>query len=454
MSKNNKIKPSKLYTILKNDDLDQFMTFLSENPDFDLHNRVSVGRHDPILIHSIHNKSYKCSSFIMNIMNFTELFDRYLHSILRYYNDSFNTFIVCWDKYFNETNDIIRLKDLIHSLINCAGSNDNDINHFITYCNYYIAETNDLEFIQSIIFDFIIRSKSDEVLNDFINTNSDNFKKLILENDIFRYKFENLMIQSKFQSTCLLCDLYIKFDFDLSFLFAKIMLRCNEQTVKKLNKYFKNIDYNNKVFINNFCDVKFSYFNNHQLNYWKSKYQYSLSFIHILRGLDNKKIKNTWDLFKNNNFETEFFNFLEDDLNYRKSLNVHNALFGSFTSYIFYGIVYSNYCINIENNNNSIKIYNYNKNYFGELNESEFVYQQFKLLKPCLTDAFYNKILEINDASLQKSINYIENSAYYPSMYNNYHRNYITDDKQRRLNTFQTIHQSNIEFIQRLRNEP
>ncbi len=83
-----KTGPTQLYKIIQNDEDYKLMEFFFENPDFDKHHRLLVGKKFRLLEQAIYSKSQKCTIFLMNNIDLNILLEHYLRFLTRNYSEN------------------------------------------------------------------------------------------------------------------------------------------------------------------------------------------------------------------------------------------------------------------------------------------------------------------------------------------------------------------------------
>ncbi len=372
--------------IIKDDNIDMLINFLIENPGFDLHYSLKSGKRLRLLGQSIDSNSIRCASFLMNKMDFNELIYIYKSFIFDCYS----------------RNEIFNL--------------------FLNLCKKNINETGNLELVKSIIYSFLDRSTTipENIFKDFIKTYSEHTKNILTNDLLFKNNFENLIIQKKFALSVILIELYKELDIDLKELYAKYII-CADSKIKKLMKYFKDIDLNEKVYLK---EIKSNYYmdfenvenvENIDYNDLVSNEKYSISFLYVLKGFFDPKKHKDLDLFKNNNFEIEFFNLLNEK-NFQSHNFFSNCHDDCYESCLFYGFLHNNETIYLKKTFNTDR-WNCFADFFGNykrFNEgNENVINKFKLISKYFTPSMFEKILELNEETFNIYMTYIQNENKY-----------------------------------------
>ena len=175
------------------------------------------------------------------------------------------------------------------------------------------------------------------------------------------------------------------------------------------NKYFKNINLNQKVNIYSNHRIT-TYSNNDNNNTWKSTSTYSLVFLYYIKGfyLDSKHDK--FNLFNGNNFENQLLNLLNEE-NFTGWYNLDYYCIGNqnMCKPMFYTIIYTLYHVSKDIDTQYYGT-RYLLNYFfgDDKTQKEEVIEKFNNLKQFLTNNFYNKLLELNELGLNKMNQYVQ----------------------------------------------
>ena len=78
----NTIKPTQLYSIITNDNIEMLRQFFDSNPEFNLHNQISIGKKLPLLSQALQSYSTNCSIYLMEKIKFEDLVDKYSNYII------------------------------------------------------------------------------------------------------------------------------------------------------------------------------------------------------------------------------------------------------------------------------------------------------------------------------------------------------------------------------------
>ncbi len=260
----NKIRQSQLYNIISNNDFIKLEQFFNENPDFNLHHELSVGKKYTILEQAVFSQSNDCAIILMNRMKLNELISIYGNLIINYgTNSMFNHLDKLINEYIEQTEDIKIIKPIIFRIIVCSNKigivkKQEYINIFVNYIN----NSSDLDFFEKILNNLISQKNTIplNVITLFFNSINNLLLQQLTNNHEFKTQFENLVNNSKFDFTILLIEFYNTNNIDLDEYYASIIMR-GEQVIKKTNKYIKNINLNNKVKINQIKNYYYDYFN-------------------------------------------------------------------------------------------------------------------------------------------------------------------------------------------------
>ncbi len=434
----NKIKPTQLYNIITTNDFGKLEQFFNENPDFDIHHKLSIGKKYAMLEQAVASLSNDCALLLMNRMesNLLELINKYANFIISNGNIIiFNYFDLLFNRYLDENGNLEVIKIIISRILqNPKIVNIEKTQEYIKISANYINGSNDFDFVIHILKLLIYSYKSSSMVltKYFINLINDYLINKIKTNKDFMNNLENLIIGCKYDFVIMLIEFYNKNNFNLDEFYAKI-ITCNETIIKKTANCFKDINLSNKVYLNK---IRYTY-NFDEKNFWRSKKQYSLAFLLVINNLYNEKKHSKLDVFKNNNFETELLNLLDETQSQIDDNSRNN--------FLFFGVLKTLQSVNLDFE--CIKHWSQQPLYyfFGE-NNDDVITPKIKELKSYFTDNIYNKLLEINELAFANINNYVEyiNKSEYKFIANVNNNEYI--------NKMQPIYQSNKEAIQRMRN--
>lgn len=357
-----KTKPTQLYKIIKNDEDNKLIDFFIENPDFDKHHQLLMGRKFRLLEQAIYSKSQKCTVFLMNNIDFNILLEHYLRFLTRNYSENiFISFLILLSQHIQNDNNL--LKKIIH--------------HFFFHHE---------------------RTPINIILNHFITPNSSKIIELLKNDEEYRFKFEEILINRHYDWSVFFINFYNKNGFDMEELYVKYLLK-GDIIYKKIIKDFKNI----KLDLNKKIRIPFTAQSSSESNsyyYYKtpsfySNEKYSLEFILTIH---NVFIKNY-----SGNFEEEFFTFMNDDFHNKKNDRK------TFPNNIFRKLINTFNLLKIND------IYKYEPyyvlNYFfnqKEDGDNTLLFKYFCKISYLFTDKIYDFLNEINDKAMKLIKDYIE----------------------------------------------
>ncbi len=209
-------------------------------------------------------------------------------------------------RYFLSRMNIEQLKNSSKDIISSYHKNEDFTNEFIMICNIKSNELNDYVLMSNIIYNiiqFIIPvEKVSKLLED---KNIKNSFIYYLENDNnFKNLFELSVAQNNIQWFKFFYDFYK--NNNLSFINIYILSMIYSYDIRrkiKILNILDDFDLNQKV----------RFFNYRSKFKPESEFEYSLYFFAIIVGIFNKKTFPKLDYFKNNIFENEFINMINDN---------------------------------------------------------------------------------------------------------------------------------------------
>ncbi len=266
MSKMSKIKISSLYNIIKNDDVSTLTNFFFENPGYNEENHLTTGKKLKMLEQAIASDAMQCFIFLLNRINFIDL-RKYVLPVISHYkknNAMYEHFYTIVKMLSDKENNSIVLFDILQTFI---------------MLNIFVSN----EFLDKLLSSFNLLQ--------------------YLQEENQKHRFECELIKGKLAWIIYFEKYYRENNIDTKTFFAKTLLYYRTENKNNLIKIFKNIDFTQKVFIE---DVGILNENN------KSKNEYSIEFI-IAIVCEYKNYKN-FNIFKERTIEDEFFKMIEEDI--------------------------------------------------------------------------------------------------------------------------------------------
>ncbi len=266
-----KIKISSLYNIIKNDDVSTLTNFFFENPGYNEENHLTTGKKLKMLEQAIASDAMQCFIFLLNRINFIDL-RKYVLPVISHYkknNAMYEHFYTIVKMLSDKENNSIVLFDILQTFI---------------MLNIFVSN----EFLDKLLSSFNLLE--------------------YLQEENQKHRFECELIKGKLAWIIYFEKYYRENNIDTKTFFAKTLLYYRTENKNNLIKIFKNIDFTQKVFIEDVSRLGFNY---------KTKKEYSIEFI-IAIVCEYKNYKN-FNIFKERTIEDEFFKMIEE-----KHVFIHN----------------------------------------------------------------------------------------------------------------------------------
>lgn len=449
----NTIKPTQLYNIITNDNIEMLRQFFDTNPEFNLHHQISIGRKLKLLEQALESYSTNCSIYLMEKIKFEDLVDKYSYYIIVNSNAIVNLFTGLFNQYIEETGDNNIVNKFLKYMLYTTSITVNNLETFVNSFVNHIVNSNDTETYKKVLYETIETKINFDKFSYLIDRTDNQINQLIQVDNNFKIKLESFILKNNGRSNYIIkiIEVYEKFNIDLDEFYGRIILEDkNLSYLKKMNKYFKNINLNQKVHI--YGNHKFTtYYYHADNNIWKSKSTYSLVFLYFIKGFYSASKHDKYNLFNGNNFENQLINLLsEENFVGWENLDYYGITYQNLCQPMFYTILFTLHQVNKEINSNTKYLMNY---FFGNnLIQNEEVIEQFNNLKPFLTNNFYNKLDELNQLALNKMNLYVEllkNNDNNNNINNNFFRNQTDYDVL--IENTKNIFESNKNTIGRLR---
>jgi hypothetical protein len=449
----NIIKPTQLYSIITNDNIEMLRQFFDSNPEFNLHHQISIGKKLPLLSQALESYSTNCSIYLMEKIKFEDLVDKYSYYIIVNSNEIVNVFTGLFNQYIEETGDNNIVNKFIKTLLYTTSITINNLETFINSFVNHIVNSNDLDTYKKVLFETIETKINFDKFSYLIDRTDNQINQLIQMDNKFKINLESFILKNNGRSNYIIkiIEIYEKFNIELDEFYGRIILEDkNSSYLKKMNKYFKNINLNQKVHIYGNHKITTYYFHADN-NIYKSKSTYSLVFLYLIKGFYSSSKHDKYNLFNGNNFENELINLLnEENFTGWENLDYYSIRYQNLCQPMFYTILFTLDQVNKEINSNTKYLMNY---FFGDnKTQNEEVIEQFNNLKPFLTNNFYNKLDELNQLGLNKMNQYVEKLKYNDNN-NNINNNYFQNqtDYDVLIENTNNIYESNKNTIGRLR---
>ncbi len=441
----NPIRPAQLYNIITSNNINMLTQFFDTNPEFNVHHNLSIGKKLKLLEQSLESYSNDCTLYLMDKINFKDLVDKYSYEIINNSTIVFDRFETLFNEYIGETGDNNIINIFIKNLLYSSNITLQKLDIFITSFINHIVNFNDTKSYKNVLYNVIQNKINFEKFSYLIDRTDNIFNQLVLNEEDFKIILESYILKNgKSNYIIKIIEVYEKFNIDLDEFYGKIILADkNSSYLKKLNKYFKNINLNQKVHIysNNTQNI---YYEIIPKNIWKSTFTYSLVFLYYIKGFYVSTKHNKFNLFKDNNFDNQITNLLsEENFIGWENLDFYYNHNQNFCQNMFYSILFTLCFVKKEIDTN---YYHNNTNmfcFFGDNNiQKEDIIQEFNNLKPFLTNNFYDKLIELNELALNKTTHYIENLNNKNNIINNFNEKILNNNN---------IYESNKNTIERLR---
>ena len=405
----NTIKPTQLYNIITNDNIEMLRQFFDTNPEFNLHHQISIGRKLKLLEQALESYSTNCSIYLMEKIKFEELVDKYSYYIIVNSDTIVNVFTGLFNQYIEETGDNNIVNKFIKYMLYTTSITVNNLETFVNSFVNHIVNSNDLDTYKKVLYESIETKINFDKFSYLIDRTDNQINQLIQADNNFKINLESFVLKNNGRINYIIkiIEVYEKFNIDLDEFYGRIILEDkNSSYLKKTNKYFKNINLNQKVHIYGNHKITTYYFNNDN-NIYKSKSTYSLVFLYLIKGFYSASKHDKYNLFNGNNFENELINLLnEENFVGWENLDYYGIRYQNLCQPMFYTILFTLDQVNKEINSNTKYLMNY---FFGDDKiQNEEVIEQFNNLKPFLTNNFYNKLDELNQFGLNKMNQYVE----------------------------------------------
>ncbi len=264
-------KISSLGNVIKNDDISTLTNFFIENPNYNVEDQLTPRRKLNMLDLAIGSNAMQCFYFLLSRINFIDL-RKYVRPIIHNYKKNvamYEHFYTIVKILSDKENNSIILFDILQTFI--------DLNIFVSN-----------EFLDNLLSTFNLL----DYLQDFNQ----------------KHRLESLLISCKISWIIYFEKYYRENNIDRKIFFVKTLLYYRTENKNNLIKIFKNIDFTQKVFIEDVANIGYND---------KSKNEYSIEFI-IAIVCEYKNYKN-FNIFKERTIEDEFFKMIEE-----KNVFIHN----------------------------------------------------------------------------------------------------------------------------------
>jgi hypothetical protein len=450
----NTIKPTQLYSIITNDNIEMLRQFFDTNPEFNLHHKITIGKKLPLLSQALESYSTNCSIYLMEKINFEDLVDKYSYYIIVNSNTIVNLFTGLFNQYIEETGDNNIVNKFLKYMLYTTSITVNNLETFVNSFVNHVVNSNDTETYKKVLYETIETKINFDKFSYLIDRTDNQINQLIQVDNNFKINLESFILKNgRINCIIKIIEVYEKFNIDLDDFYGRIILADkNSSYLKKTNKYFKNINLNQKVNIysNHRITTYFNNANNNTNNTWKSKSTYSLVFLYLIKGFYSASKHDKFNLFNGNNFENELINLLsEENFTGWENLDYYGIGYQNLCQPMFYTILFTLHQVNKDINTQYYgKRYLINYFFGDDKTQKEEVIEQFNNLKPFLTNNFYNKLDELNELGLHKMNQYVEQLK---NNDNNNNNNIFRNHYDEIIENTKNIYESNKNTIERLR---